>query len=68
MKEIAKISGGKFFKAASAAELQQVYETLGEQIGFETKRGDASRPWIILGTLAAIVAAGSALVLTQRLP
>lgn len=68
MKEIAKISGGKFFKAASAAELQQVYETLGEQIGYETKRGDASRPWFILGTLAAIVAAGAALLIGQRLP
>lgn len=68
MKEIAKISGGKFFKAATADELKQVYDTLGEQIGFETKRGDASRPWIILGTLTAIVAAGSALVIGQRLP
>lgn len=68
MKEIAKISGGNFFKAASAAELQQVYDTLGEQIGYETKRGDASRPWIILGTLAAMVAAGSALLISQRLP
>lgn len=68
MKEIAKISGGKFFKAATAAELQQVYETLGEQIGYETKRGDASRPWFILGTLGAIVAAGAALLLGQRLP
>jgi Ca-activated chloride channel homolog len=68
MKEIAGISGGKFFKAASAAELKQVYDTLGEQIGFETKRGDASRNWIILGTLAAMVAAGSALVIGQRLP
>jgi Ca-activated chloride channel family protein len=68
MKQIAEISGGKFFKAASAAELQQVYNTLGEQIGYETKHGDASRPWIILGTLAAMVAAGSALLISQRLP
>jgi Ca-activated chloride channel family protein len=68
MKEIAKISGGKFFKAASASELQQVYDTLGEQIGYETKRGDASRPWIILGTLGAIVAAAASLFIGQRLP
>lgn len=68
MQQIAELSGGQFYKAASAAELQQVYDTLGEQIGYETKRADASRPWVVLGTLAAIVAAGAALMIGQRLP
>lgn len=68
MKEIAKLSGGEFYKAASAEQLQKVYDTLGEQIGYETKRADASRPWVVLGTLSAMVAAGSALVFGQRLP
>jgi Ca-activated chloride channel family protein len=68
MREIAQLSGGEFYKAASAEQLQKVYDTLGEQIGYETKRQDASRPWVVLGTVAAIVAAGSALLLGQRLP
>ncbi|WP_253766999.1 VWA domain-containing protein [Goodfellowiella coeruleoviolacea] len=68
MKEIAELSGGEFFKAASAEELRRVYDTLGEQIGYETKQADASRPWLVLGTLVAMLAAGAALVLGQRLP
>jgi Ca-activated chloride channel family protein len=68
MKEIAHLSGGQFYKAATAEELQQVYDTLGEQIGYETKREDASRPWVVLGTLSAIAAAGAALMIGQRLP
>lgn len=68
MKEIADLSGGEFYKAATADELHQVYDTLGEQIGYETKDADASRPWLMLGTLAALLAAGSALVFGQRLP
>ena len=68
MKEIAELSGGEFYKAATADQLHRVYDTLGEQIGYETKDADASRPWLILGTLAALVAAGSALFIGQRLP
>ncbi|WP_329793087.1 VWA domain-containing protein [Lentzea sp. DG1S-22] len=68
MKEIAKISGGEFFKAASAEELRRVYDTLGEQIGYEKKQADASKPWLLLGTLTAMCAAAAALLLGQRLP
>ncbi|MGW4207438.1 VWA domain-containing protein [Lentzea sp. NPDC004789] len=68
MKEIAKLSGGEFFKAATAEELRRVYDTLGEQIGYEKKQADASKPWLLLGTLTAMFAAAAALVLGQRLP
>jgi Ca-activated chloride channel homolog len=68
MREIADLSGGDFHKAATAEELKQVYATLGEQIGYETKQQDASRPWLIIGTLVLIGAAGSSLLISQRLP
>lgn len=68
MREIAKLSGGEFYKAATAEQLRAVYDTLGEQIGYEMKDTDASRPWLILGTLTALAAAGSALLIGQRLP
>ncbi|WP_086785954.1 VWA domain-containing protein [Crossiella equi] len=68
MKEIAEISGGDFHRADTAEQLQQVYDTLGEQIGYETKETDASRPWLALGTLSLIVAAGVSLLVGQRLP
>jgi Ca-activated chloride channel homolog len=68
MREIARLSKGEFYKAATADQLHRVYDTLGEQIGYETKDADASRPWLVLGTLAALTAAGSALLIGQRLP
>jgi Ca-activated chloride channel family protein len=68
MREIARLSGGEFYKAATAEQLRAVYDTLGEQIGYEIKDTDASRPWLVLGTLTALAAAGSALFIGQRLP
>jgi Ca-activated chloride channel homolog len=68
IRRIADLSGGQFYDAASAGQLSDVVSTLGEQIGYETKRADASKPWLIAGTLAAIVAAAGALAIGQRLP
>ncbi|MCI2418423.1 VWA domain-containing protein [Saccharopolyspora sp. K220] len=68
MQEIAKLSGGEYYEAASAPELRRVYDTLSEQIGYETKHTDASKPWLILGTLTALIAAGWSLLIGQRLP
>lgn len=68
MRQIAKIAGGEFYTASSADDLKKIYNTLEEQIGYETVQGDASRPWLIVGTVIALLSAASALVLTQRLP
>ncbi|WP_370949299.1 VWA domain-containing protein [Amycolatopsis sp. cg5] len=68
LKEVAKLSGGEFYKAATAEEIKRVYADLGEQIGYELKNTDASRPWAIVGTLLLMIAAGGALFLGQRLP
>jgi len=68
MRQIAKIAGGDFYTASSVSDLKTIYSTLAEQIGYQTVTGDASRGWLVLGTLLALVSAGSALALTQRLP
>lgn len=68
IRRIADLSGGQFYDAASAGQLSDVVSTLGEQIGYETKRTDASKPWLIAGTLASIVAAAGAMAIGQRLP
>lgn len=68
LRDVATLSGGRYYRAASADELKRVYADLGDQIGYETKDTDASRPWLILGTVGAICAAGSALLLGQRMP
>lgn len=68
LREIANLSGGTFFTASSLEELTKVYDTLEEQIGFETTRGDASRVWLVLGVLATSAGVAAALLLRQRLP
>jgi Ca-activated chloride channel family protein len=68
LQQVAKLSGGEFYKAATAEELKRVYDDLGAQIGYELKDADASRPWLIIGTLILMIAAGSSLLIGQRLP
>ncbi|AEF40369.1 VWA domain-containing protein [Hoyosella subflava] len=68
MREIADISDGEFYTAASQDELEAVYETLESQIGYEIVRGDASQPWLILGTIVIAAAGGAALLISRRIP
>ncbi|MFC9895741.1 VWA domain-containing protein [Nocardia sp. NPDC127579] len=68
MRELAKLSGGEFYTAASLQELTRVYDTLEQQIGYELTRGDASRPWLLFGLLITSAGVISGLLLRQRLP
>ncbi|MEV4123565.1 VWA domain-containing protein [Nocardia sp. NPDC049707] len=68
LQQIANLSGGNFFTAASLADLRSAYSTLSDQIGYETVRGDASRPWMILAAVLIAAAYTASLVLRQRIP
>lgn len=68
LKKIAELSGGSFFTAQSLEELNDVYDTLEEQIGYEVIRGDASGPWMIAGVLFIAAGLATAVGLRQRLP
>lgn len=68
LQTIAELSGGDFFTASSLEELDSVYRTLEEQIGFEWKKADASRPWLIIGSLLAMLAAAGSLLAHRRIP
>jgi Ca-activated chloride channel family protein len=68
LRTIAEISGGDFFTASSLEELDSVYRTLEEQIGYEWKKADASRPWLIIGSLLAMLAAAGSLATNRRIP
>jgi Ca-activated chloride channel family protein len=65
---IAQLSGGEFYPAQSNQQIHQVYDTLAHQIGYQTVHKDASRPWLIMGTLACVATAAAALLIGQRLP
>jgi Ca-activated chloride channel homolog len=66
--KVAQLSGGEFYHAHSNQQIHEVYSTLNQQIGYQTVRRDVSKPWLILGTLACLAAAGTALLISQRLP
>ncbi len=65
---IADLSGGQAFRAESLGELNRVYSTLDEQIGYQVVRGDASAGWIALGALALALSVGAGILLNRRLP
>jgi len=66
--QVAQLSGGDFYPAQSNDQIHRVYDTLTEKIGYETRERDVSKTWLVLGTLACLAAASSALALNQRLP
>ncbi|GAA5077849.1 MULTISPECIES: VWA domain-containing protein [Nocardia] len=68
MQEIARLSGGEFYTASSLQELTKVYDTLQQQIGYELTRGDASRPWLLLGLLLTAAGVITGLLYRQRIP
>ncbi len=68
MQRIADISGGHWYDAPSAGALHQIYTTIGSQVGYETQRVDASKPWMILGTALSLAGVATALRLNQRIP
>ena len=68
MRTIADLSGGQFFTAATEDELRQVYAQLGEQIGYEVRRVDTSRPWLAGGALLLVAGVGTGLAMGRRFP
>jgi Ca-activated chloride channel homolog len=68
LRTICDITGGQAFSAGSLSELNSVYSTLQQQIGYETIRGDASQRWVELGTALLAVAALAGLLINRRLP
>jgi Ca-activated chloride channel homolog len=49
-------------------ELNKVYSTLQDQIGYETVRGEATTGWLRLAALVAAIAAVASLLINRRLP
>lgn len=68
MREIAALAGGTSFTASSEDELRRVYGSLTEQIGYETKQVEISRPWFAGGTLMTMLGLGLAVTSGRRIP
>ena len=68
MEKVAELSGGEHYTASNIDELNTVYETLQDQIGYETVRGEATTGWLRLAALVAALAALASLLINRRLP
>jgi Ca-activated chloride channel homolog len=68
MTQIAQLSGGQTYTATNVAQLNQSYESVQRQIGFQVLPGPASEGWVRLAVLVATLAAVLALVVNRRLP
>ena len=68
LKKIAELSGGQAYTASSLEQLKEVFTNLQEQIGYETRKGDASAGWLRLGAVLLSSAALAALLINRRLP
>jgi Ca-activated chloride channel homolog len=68
LKKIAELSGGEAYTASNLEQLKEVFTNLQEQIGYETRKGDASAGWLRLGALVLALAALTALLINRRLP
>jgi len=68
LKRIAQLSNGQAYTASNLEQLKEVFTNLQEQIGYETRKGDASAGWLRLGALVLALAALAAILINRRLP
>ena len=68
LQEIADLTGGSFFAAASETELQKVYANIGSSIGFELEPREISSWFVGIALLALIATGGMSLAWFNRLP
>jgi Ca-activated chloride channel homolog len=68
LQKITEITGGQPFHAGSLNDLETVYATLQQQIGYETVHGDASAGWIRLGAIALAASVFAGILIHRRLP
>jgi len=68
LRAIAKATGGRFFEAASAAELRQVYRTIGRSVVTVEEREDLTAWFLGAAFVFTLVASALALAWFARLP
>ena len=66
--EIARRTEGEFHSAASLDALRDVYGELTDEIGYELRRSENPRPWMVAAFALLLVSAGASLFLGRRVP
>jgi Ca-activated chloride channel family protein len=68
LKQIADMTGGKFFSAPSADDLQSIYNDLGSKIGYDKTTSEATVGFAAFAALAMLAAGGLSLLWFNRFP
>lgn len=67
MSDLADVTGGAFFEAASGQELKGVYEKIGSRVGYTLEQKEIGMVFVAVSVLLLLTALGAALVWTGRL-
>lgn len=68
MRQIADLSGGQYFAAATADQLKSVYENIGSEVGYEKADREVTARFAGYGLALAVLAALGAISLGARWP
>jgi len=68
VREVAELSGGEYFAAASADQLKKVYENIGSEVGYEKAEREVTSRFAGYGLALAVLAALGAISLGARWP
>ena len=66
LEQVAQISGGEYYQAASGSELSSVYKTIQSRVGFVTEPQEILRFFVGLGVVLLLLAVGASMVWTGR--
>jgi Ca-activated chloride channel family protein len=68
LQDVADQTGGSFFSATTASELQKVYANIGSSIGFDVEQREITSWFVGMALLALMATAGMSLAWFNRLP
>ena len=68
LQQVAQLTGGKFFKAPTAADLQAVYQDLGSRVGYAEEQQEVTYAFAAAGAALLAVGATLALLWFNRFP
>jgi Ca-activated chloride channel homolog len=68
LQQLADMTKGHYYQAASAGQLKQVYSDMGSSIGHRTVAREIAQWFIGFGLLFALLAAGLSLLWSSRMP
>ncbi|MBN1173977.1 MAG: VWA domain-containing protein [Micromonosporaceae bacterium] len=67
LQQLAEVTNGMFYEAATKDELRQVYKDMGSSVGYKTEPREISQWYIGVALLFALTAAGLSLLWSSRL-